>query len=77
MVFIGDDKIEKYLKGEFTIKKDVPIIARLMEHRFYFQDRIFNLVKNNHDKFHTIFTHDKELLETLPNAKFMPSYRCD
>ena len=73
MVFIGDDKIEKYLKGEFTIKKDVPIVARLLEHRFYFQDRIFNLVKNNYEKFHTIFTHDKELLETLPNAKFMPA----
>ena len=73
MVFIGDDKIEKYLKGEFTIKKDVPIVARLMEHRFYFQDRLFNLVKNNYEKFHTILTHDKELLETLPNSKFMPT----
>lgn len=73
MVLIGDDKIEKYLRGEYAISRDVPIVARLMEHRSYFQDKLFALVRDNYDKFHTIFTHDKELLQALPNAKFMPT----
>jgi glycosyltransferase involved in cell wall biosynthesis len=73
LVLIGDQKIENFIQGEFNIKRNVPIVARLMEHRSYWGDRIFNLVKENYQKFHTIFTHDKELLETLPNTKFMPT----
>lgn len=73
MVFIGDQKIESFIRGEFTINKKVPIVARLMEHRSYWGDRIFDLIKENYQQFHTILTHDKELLETLPNTQFMPT----
>ena len=73
MVYIGDDKIRNYLQGDYKIQRDVPVVARLMEHRSYFKDELHQLVKKNHSKFHTILTHDKELLNTLPNAKFTPT----
>ena len=62
--------IEKYLNGEYQIGKDVPVVARLLEQRDYFQSKLMNKVKENAHKFHTILTFDKILLDTLPNARF-------
>ena len=73
MVLIGDMEIPKYISGEIKVKPGVPIVARLLEHKYYFQNTLFNLIKQHHDKFDIIFTHDKQLLESIPNARFMPA----
>lgn len=70
LVLLNDTDIEKYLNGEYQIGENVPIVARLLEQRDYFQSRLMNKVKENYHKFHTILTFDKILLDTLPNAKF-------
>ena len=62
--------VEKYLNGEYQIGDNVPIVARLLEQRDYFEGKLMDKVKNNYQKFHTILTFDKILLDTLPNAKF-------
>ena len=70
LVLFNDMDIEKYLNGEYQIGKNVPIVARLLEQRDYFQSKLMNKVKENAHKFHTILTFDKILLDTLPNAQF-------
>ena len=70
LVLFNDMDIEKYLNGEYQVGKDVPVVARLLEQRDYFQSKLMNKVKENAHKFHTILTFDKILLDTLPNAKF-------
>ena len=70
LVLLNDLDIEKYIEGKCQVNKKVPIVARLLEQRDYFQSKLMNLVKENHHKFDTILTFDKILLDTLPNAKF-------
>ena len=70
LVLFNDMDIEKYLNGEYQIGKNVPIVARLLKQRDYFQSKLMNKVKENAHKFHTILTFDKILLDTLPNAQF-------
>lgn len=70
LVLLNDMDIEKYLDGEYQIGNNVPIVARLLEQRDYFQGKLMNKVKENYHKFHTILTFDKILLDTLPNARF-------
>tara|TARA_R110001592_G_scaffold71981_3_gene219688 strand:- start:6478 stop:8175 length:1698 start_codon:yes stop_codon:yes gene_type:complete len=70
MVLLNDGEISEYLDGKLRVYKDVPIVARLHEQRDYFQSKLANKVKDNHQQFHTILTYDKILLDTLPNAKF-------
>ena len=73
MVFVGDMEIPKYIAGEIKVKPGVPVVARLLEHKHYFQNKLFNLIVQHYDKFDVVFTHDKQLLETIPNARFMPA----
>ena len=70
LVLLNDMDIEKYLDGEYQIGNNVPVVARLLEQRDYFQGKLMNKVKENYHKFHTILTFDKILLDTLPNARF-------
>ena len=70
LVLLNDMDIEKYLDGEYQIGNNVPIVARLLEQRDYFQGKLMNKVKENYHKFHTILTFDKILLDTLPNTRF-------
>ena len=70
LVLLNDMDVEKYLNGEYQIGDNVPIVARLLEQRDYFEGKLMDKVKNNYQKFHTILTFDKILLDTLPNAKF-------
>lgn len=70
LVLLNDLDIEKYIEGKYQVNKKVPIVARLLEQRDYFQSKLMNLVKENYHKFDTILTFDKILLDTLPNAKF-------
>ena len=69
LVLLNDMDIEKYLDGEYQIGNNVPVVARLLEQRDYFQGKLMNKVKENYHKFHTILTFDKILLDTLPNAR--------
>lgn len=73
MVLICDWEIPNYVSGKIKVNTSVPIVARLLEHRSFFKDEIYNCVLENYDKFDVILTYDKSLLETLPNARFMPS----
>ena len=70
MVLLNDGEILDYLNGNIGVYKNVPIVARLHEQRDYFQKNLMNTVLNNHDKFHTILTFDKIILENAPNARF-------
>ena len=73
MVFVGDMEIPKYIAGEIKVKPGVPVVARLYEHRSYFKNNLSDLIAQHYDKFDVVFTHDKQLLETVPNARFMPT----
>ena len=73
MVFVGDMEIPKYIAGEIKIKPGVPVVARLYEHRSYFKNNLSDLITQHYNKFDVVFTHDKQLLETVPNARFMPT----
>jgi hypothetical protein len=73
MVFIGDWEIPNYVNGKIKVKQDVPVVARLLEHRSFFKDEIYNCVLENYEKFDLIYTHDKSLLEKLPNTQFVPA----
>lgn len=75
-VLIMDWEIPNWINGNIKVKKDVPIIARLAEHSSYWKYEIRDAVLKNYDKFDVIFTHDKKLLETLPNTRFMPAADC-
>jgi glycosyltransferase involved in cell wall biosynthesis len=76
MVLIMDWEIPNYIAGKIKVKNDVPIVARLAEHRSFWKNEIYDLVLQHYDMFDTILTHDKNLLEQLPNAKFMPAADC-
>jgi hypothetical protein len=71
-----DWEVPNYIAGKINIKKDVPVVARLAEHKSYWKNEIYDLVLNNHEKFDVVFTHDKDLLEKIPNARFMPAADC-
>lgn len=73
MVFIGEGEIYRYVAGEIKVKPGVPVVARLFEHKAYFDNKLYDFVLQHYNKFDVIFTHDKDLLEKLPNAKFMPA----
>jgi len=73
MVLLVDSAILDYLEGRIGIEKKVPIVARLLEQSDYFQKRISNAVIANYDKFDVVLTFDKRILETIPNAKFLPA----
>jgi glycosyltransferase involved in cell wall biosynthesis len=77
MTLMEDWTAIKYIKGEIQINRNVPIVLRLAEHRSYFDGKLHNSIEEHYDKFHTIFTHDKELLSKLPNAVFMPTTDCN
>ena len=70
MVIFDDDRVYKYLDGSININKNVPIVVRLYEQRSYFQNKLYDSIIKNYEKFHTILTFDKQLLDLLPNAKF-------
>lgn len=70
LVLLNDLDIEKYIDGEIKIDKKVPIVARLLEQRDYFNKRLMNKVKDNYKMFDTVLTFDKILLDCIPNAKF-------
>jgi glycosyltransferase involved in cell wall biosynthesis len=72
MVLIGDWEIPNYVSGKIKVRQDVPIVARLLEHKFYFKNEIYNCILENYEKFDVILTHDKDLLEKLPNTQFVP-----
>jgi hypothetical protein len=72
MVLLIDPAILDYLEGKITIDKKVPVVARLLEQSDYFQKRISDAVIQNYEKFDTILTFDKRVLESVPNAKFLP-----
>jgi glycosyltransferase involved in cell wall biosynthesis len=73
MVLIGDWEIPNYTSGKINIKQNVPVIARLFEHRSYFNNEIYNNILENYDKFDLILTHDKKLLEKIDNTQFCPA----
>jgi len=76
MVLVMDWEVPNYIAGKINVKKDVPIVARLAEHKSYWKNEIYDLVLNNYEKFDVVFTHDKDLLEKIPNARFMPAADC-
>ena len=76
MVLVMDWEIPNWIDGKIKVKKDVPVVARLAEHSSYWKYEISEKVLKNYDKFDVIFTHDKKLLEQLPNARFMPAADC-
>ena len=73
IVLLNDGEIIEYLEGRIQIDKNIPIVARLHEQRDYFQKNLMNTVLNNHNKFHSILTFDKIILENIPNARFCNS----
>lgn len=73
MVFIGDWEIPNYVSGKIKVKSGVPVIARLLEQKAFFKNEIYNCVLENYEKFDLILTHDKDLLEKLPNTQFVPA----
>ena len=72
MTVIVDSGIKNYLEGKYNIQTDKPIVARLLEHKGYFKNEYYDLILKNYDKFDTVLTFDKDLLENIPNAKFTP-----
>lgn len=73
MVLIGDWEIPNYVSGKIKVKPGVPIVARLLEHKSFFKNEIYDCVLQNYEKFDVILTHDKDLLEKLPNTQFVPA----
>lgn len=73
MVLIGDWEIPNYVLGKIKVKPGVPVVARLLEHKSFFKNEIYDYVLNNYEKFDVILTHDKDLLEKLPNTQFVPA----
>ena len=69
-IYLCDGEILEYLKGNIVINKNVPIVVRLFEQRDYFKKQLMQAVIDNHDKFHTILTFDKIILNSVPNARF-------
>jgi len=70
MFLLNDGEILQYLEGKIKIEKDVPIVVRLHEQRDYFQRNLMQTVIDNYDKFHTILTFDRIILNSVPNARF-------
>jgi glycosyltransferase involved in cell wall biosynthesis len=73
MVLLCDPAILDYLEGKIQITKKVPIVARVIEQREYFQRRIYNAIIKNYHKFDAVLTYDRELLKIIPNAMFLPA----
>jgi glycosyltransferase involved in cell wall biosynthesis len=72
MTVLCDPAILQYLNGEFTVTRKAPLVARLFEQREYFQRRIYNAIIENYEKFDAVLTFDRELLNRIPNAYFLP-----
>lgn len=72
MTIFCDTAIEKYIAGDYVLQTQGPVVARLFEQRGYFDNKLSSLMLDNYDKFDLILTYDKELLQKLPNAKFLP-----
>jgi hypothetical protein len=72
MTVICDLAIKDYVTGKYPIKTDKPIVARLLEHKGYFQNELHNLMLENYNKFDVIMTFDKDLLSKIPNGVFTP-----
>lgn len=72
MVMLCDLLVLDYLEGRLKIPRKVPIAARLLEQRDYYQGRIFEAVLKNYDKLDCVLTFDRELLKRIPNAIFFP-----
>lgn len=73
VTIIHDPAILNFIAGSIPLRQGVPVVAVLGEQREYFQRKIFDAVKEHHSMFDWILTYDKELLETIPNARFLPS----
>ena len=58
-----------------AIKRNGKNIAWLVEAMPYHQG-YYNFVHENRDKFHQIWTHDKQVLDNCDNAKFLPLGGC-
>lgn len=72
MTIICDYAIKDYIQGKYNITTKKPIVARLFEHKGYFKNELYELMLNNYDKFDLVLTFDKDLLNSIPNAKFLP-----
>jgi hypothetical protein len=79
------DRSESFTSDDVVVWTDVdiprslnrtgPNIAWLVESQPY-HSQIYNFVCNNHDKFKAIWTHDKGLINKLPNATWLPCGGC-
>jgi len=67
MTLLIDNGILEYLNGSIVINRNVPIVARVGEHRDYYGKEVHAALLRNYDKFAAILTYDEELLK-LPNA---------
>jgi glycosyltransferase involved in cell wall biosynthesis len=72
MTVLADESVLDYLSGKIKLKRRAPVVARLYEQREYFQNRIFNAIIENYEKFDVVLTYDRELLKLIPNARLMP-----
>lgn len=73
MTVLYDTAIIDFVEGKIKLDPNKPVVAYQCEQKQYFQNKVFNAIKNNHDKFESVLTYDKELLSSIPNAKFLPS----
>jgi glycosyltransferase involved in cell wall biosynthesis len=73
MTVLYDISIVDFIEGKITLDPNKPVVAYQCEQKEYFQNKVFNAIKDNYDKFEHVLTYDKELLSLIPNAKFLPS----
>lgn len=73
MTILYDTAILDYINGKIKLQNNKPIVAFQCEQKQYFENSIFDALKHSYHKFDYILTYDKELLNTLPNARFLPS----
>lgn len=72
MTVLYDLAIIDYIEGKINLEPGKLVVAFQCEQKQYFQNRIFEAIKNNYSKFDWILTYDKEL-QSLPNVKFVPT----
>jgi glycosyltransferase involved in cell wall biosynthesis len=73
MTILYDTAINDYIEGKINLEPNKLVVAYQCEQRSYFQNKIFENIKKHYDKFHCVLTYDKDLLSSIPNAKFLPS----
>jgi glycosyltransferase involved in cell wall biosynthesis len=73
MTILYDTAINDYIEGRINLEPNKLVVAYQCEQRSYFQNKIFENIKNHYNKFDCVLTYDKDLLSSIPNAKFLPS----